>query len=152
MFRTLLQTPPDAVLFLLRLVLAIVFFPHGAQKTLGWFGGPGFSGMMHGFEQQGIPAVFAFLAIVAESAGAVGLFVGLLGRVAAAGILVNMLVAVVAVHGKFGFFMNWTGKQAGEGYEFHLLAIAMALAIVIRGSGLWSLDRALSARATGVPG
>ena len=144
MLRALFATPQDISLFIIRVTLAIVFFPHGAQKALGWFGGNGFSGTMGFFEHQGIPAVFAFLAIMAEFAGALGLFVGLLGRVAAAGILTNMLVAIVMIHGKNGFFMNWTGKQAGEGYELHLLVIAMCLVIILKGSGMFSVDRILA--------
>src|SRR5438309_414164 len=98
MLRALFATPADIALFILRIALAIVFFPHGAQKVFGWYGGNGFSATMAGFEHMGIPAIFAFLAIAAEFAGSLGLFLGLLGRVAAAGILANMLVAIVQVH------------------------------------------------------
>jgi putative oxidoreductase len=118
---------------------------HGAQKMLGWFGGYGFSGTMGFFTHQlGIPAPFAFLAICAEFFGGLGLIVGALGRIAAFGIMCNMIVAVVMVHIHNGFFMNWFGNQKGEGYEYHLLAIAAALAIIIEGSGALSVDRFLS--------
>jgi putative oxidoreductase len=144
-FRKLIQTGDDGVALLLRLVLGLVIFPHGAQKALGWFGGYGFSGTMGFFTQQlHIPAAFAFLAIVAEFAGSLGLVSGFLTRVAAAGILTNMLVAVALVHRHFGFFMNWTGQQPGEGFEYHLLVIAIALALIVRGGGAASVDRALS--------
>ncbi len=143
--KRLLATTNDGVLTLLRLVLGIVFFAHGAQKMLGWFGGYGFSGTM-GFLTSGmhIPAVFAFLAIAAEFFGSLGLILGLLTRIAAFGIAVNMLVAILMVHMQFGFFANWSGKQKGEGIEYHLLVLALAIALIIRGGGAFSADRALS--------
>jgi putative oxidoreductase len=91
-----------------------------------------------------IPAPFAFLAICAEFLGGIGLLLGLLGRVAAFGICCNMVVAIAMVHRHFGLFANWYGNQKGEGYEYHLLAIAIALAIMIKGSGAFSVDRAFS--------
>ena len=143
--RKILSTSNDYTLTIARLVLGIVFFAHGAQKMLGWFGGYGFSGTMGFFTQQmHIPAVFAFLAICAEFFGGLGLIVGLLSRIAAFGILCNMLVAVMTVHIHYGFFMNWTGKQKGEGFEYHILAIAISLAILGGGAGACSVDRLLS--------
>jgi putative oxidoreductase len=143
--RKLLSTPSDLTLTLLRLVLGVVFFAHGSQKMLGWFGGYGFSGTMGFFTQKmGIPAPFAFLAICAEFFGGLGLILGLLSRIAAFGIVCNMIVAVLTVHLHNGFFMNWTGQQKGEGFEYHLLAIAMGLTIMIKGAGAASIDRALS--------
>jgi putative oxidoreductase len=143
--RKILSTPNDLVLTLIRLVLGVVFFAHGAQKMLGWFGGYGFRGTMGFFTQQmHVPAAFAFLAICAEFFGGLGLIVGLLSRVAAFGVLCNMAVAIATVHRFNGFFMNWTGQQKGEGFEYHLLAIAMCLAILIRGAGALSIDHALS--------
>jgi putative oxidoreductase len=145
MFRKLINTTDDPVISVLRLALGVVFFAHGAQKALGWFGGYGFTGTMSFFTQQmHIPAPFAFLAICAEFFGGIGLLIGFLGRVAAFGIACNMVVAVVMIHWHFGFFANWSGIQKGEGYEYHLLAIAIALAIMTRGSGAFSADRALS--------
>ena len=145
MFRKLINTTDDLAITVLRLVLGVVFFAHGAQKALGWFGGYGFSGTMAFFTQQAhIPAPFAFLAICAEFLGGIGLILGLLGRVAAFGIACNMVVAVAMVHWHFGFFANWSGNQKGEGIEYHLLALAVALAIMIKGSGALSVDRALS--------
>ena len=145
MFRKLLTTSDDWTLTLLRLVLGVVFFAHGAQKMLGWFGGYGFSGTMGYFTHGGIPAPLAFLAIAAEFFGGIGLVVGFLSRVAAFGIVVNMLVAVLTVHLPFGLFMNWFGAQKGEGIEYHLLAIALGIAILVMGGGAASIDRALSA-------
>jgi len=145
MFRKLINTTDDSTVTILRLILGVVFFAHGAQKALGWFGGYGFSGTM-GFFTQGmhIPAAFAFLAICAEFLGSIGLLLGLLGRVAAFSICCNMLVAIVMVHRHFGLFANWFGNQKGEGFEYHLLAIAITFAIMIKGSGAFSIDRALS--------
>ena len=147
MFRKLIQTDADPVATLLRLTLGIVIFPHGAQKALGLFGGYGFTGTMGFFTGQlHIPALFAFLAIAAEFAGSLGLISGLLTRVAAFGIFCNMLVATALVHWNVGFFMNWYGAQQGEGYEYHLLAMGLALAVMIRGGGAASADRALRQR------
>ena len=140
----LIRTNPSAVPAILRLVLGAVFFTHGAQKMLGWWGGYGFSGTMNSMEHMGIPAVFAFLAIAAEFFGGLGLILGLLGRVAAFGIACTMVVAIVKVHAANGLFMNWSGQQKGEGFEYHLLVLAMTAAIMIAGSGAWSVDRALS--------
>src|SRR6516165_9036495 len=145
MFHKLLSTSNDLTLTLVRLVLGVVFFAHGAQKMLGWFGGYGFHGTMGFFTQaMHIPAPFAFLAICAEFFGGLGLLVGLLGRVAAFGIMCNMLVAILTVHIHNGFFANWSGQQKGEGFEYHLLAIALLLLVMIKGSGALSVDRALS--------
>jgi putative oxidoreductase len=146
MFAKLMRTDSrNLTLTVLRLVLGVVFFAHGAQKALGWFGGYGFSGTMGFFTQQlGIPAPLAFLAICAELLGSIGLIVGFLSRVAAFGIFCNMMVAVFMVHYKFGFFMNWGGTQKGEGFEFHLLALTMAATIMIAGAGAYSVDGMLA--------
>jgi len=148
MFRKLLATSDDWTRTLLRVVLGVIFFAHGAQKALGWFGGYGYTGTMGFFtNMMHIPWIFAFLAICAEFLGGLGLIVGLLGRVAAFGIICNMIVAVLMVHSHVGFFMNWTGQQKGEGFEYHLLAIAVSIVIVVRGSGAFSIDRVLSSKA-----
>ncbi len=147
MLGKLFKTDNDAVMSIVRLVLGVVFIAHGAQKMLGWFGGYGFSATMGAFtKQMGIPAIFAFLAIAAEFFGGLGLMLGLLSRIAAFGIAVEMAVAVALVHRHFGFFINWTGTQKGEGFEFHLLAIAMAFAILVKGAGAFSLDRVIYQR------
>jgi len=145
MIRKLIATDNDSATTILRLVLGVVFFAHGAQKMLGWFGGYGFTGTMGFFTGvMHIPAVFAFLAIAAEFFGGLGLIFGLLTRVAAFGIFSDMIVAVTMVHGRFGFFMNWTGTQKGEGYEYHLLILAATAFLMIRGAGAASVDRLLS--------
>jgi putative oxidoreductase len=141
MFRKLIQTDNDYTLAVLRVILGIVFFAHGAQKALGWFGGPGFGGTMNFFQQMGIPAPIAVLAIAAEFLGGLGLLVGFLARVAALGIITNMVVAILTVHGQVGLFMNWSGNQKDEGFEFHLLAIALGLAVLVKGAGALSIDR-----------
>ena len=130
-----------------RLILGLAMFPHGAQKVFGWFGGHGFTGTMQFFTgTMHIPALFAFLAIAAEFAGALGLIVGLLSRVAAFGVASVMVVAIVTVHASNGFFMNWLGNQKGEGFEYHLLAIGLALVVMIQGAGKASLDGLISRR------
>jgi putative oxidoreductase len=139
MIKKIFQTNDDAALLVLRLLLGIVFLPHGMQKLIG------FSGTMEFFTTKlGVPAVFAFLAIMAEGLGSLGLITGLLTRVAAVGIAVNMAVAVYMLHWQYGFFMNWFGNQKGEGYEYHLLAIAIAVALMIKGGGRWSIDKAIA--------
>ena len=147
----LFKTDNDVSTLVLRLVLGAVFFPHGAQMVLGWFGGYGLSGTMGFFTGTlHIPAPFAFLAIAAQFAGAIGLILGLFTRLAALGIAANMLVAVAMVHAQYGWFMNWFGNQKGEGFEYHLLAIGIALVLVVRGGGKWAADTAIenSLRAT----
>ena len=147
MWKKLFQTNDDTVALVLRLALGIVFFPHGMQKLFGWFGGYGFEGTMGFFTAKiGIPAVFAFLAIMAEGLGSLGLIAGLGTRVAAFGISVNMAVAVLMLHLQNGFFMNWFGNQKGEGYEYHLLVIGIGIALMITGGGKWSLDGMIAKR------
>jgi len=146
MFRKLITTDDNPATLILRLVLGVVFFAHGAQKLLGWFGGPGFSGTMGMFTGYlHIPAPLAFLAIAAEFFGGLGLILGFLTRIAAFGIAVNMLVAIATVHHSYGFFMNWTGTQKGEGFEYHLLVLAITAYLIIRGAGALSVDRAIAA-------
>ena len=145
--RAAVATDSSPAGLVLRMMLGVVMFPHGAQKLLGWFGGYGFSATMNHFtENMGIPWVLALLAVLAESLGAVALIVGFLTRITALGIGVVMTVAIVMVHSQNGFFMNWFGNKQGEGFEYHLLALAVAVALVIRGGGLWSVDRALAGK------
>ena len=146
MWRRVIRTGNSLPLAIGRVALGLVMLPHGTQKVFGWFGGSGFSGTMGFFEHQGIPALFALLAIAAEFLGALGLILGFLSRVAAFGVLCNMIVAVAMIHARNGFFMNWTGKQGGEGFEYHILVIAIALGLILCGGGAFSVDRALSSR------
>jgi putative oxidoreductase len=126
----------------LRLTLAAVLFPHGAQKLLGWWGGYGFDGT-HGFltGQIGLPGPLATGIILLEFLGPVLLVLGLLTRPVALATIGLMLGAIATVHWPFGFFMNWAGTQGGEGFEYHLLVIAIAAALLIQGAGALSLDR-----------
>jgi putative oxidoreductase len=141
----LLATDRSTLSTLLRITLGVVMLPHGLQKTMGWFGGYGYTGTMGFFASIGIPAFLGFLAIAAESAGAVALITGFGTRIAAFGIAVNMLVAAT-MHKGNGFFMNWSGQQKGEGFEYHLLAIAIAVVLMVAGGGRWSVDRAVAKR------
>ncbi|WP_413291619.1 DoxX family protein [Bdellovibrio sp. HCB337] len=144
MLKKIMRTDWDMSLLILRVVLGLVMFPHGAQKMLGWWGGGGFSGTVGFFGTMGVPAVFAILVILAEFLGSLGLIVGLLTRVAAFGIACVMLGAVFMVHLPNGFFMNWTGQQGGEGFEYHLLVLAMTVVLMMRGGGAYSLDRKIA--------
>jgi putative oxidoreductase len=145
MWKKLINTDNDVATLVIRVLLGVVFFPHGMQKLFGWFGGYGFTGTMGFFTGQlHVPALFAFLAIMAEGLGSLGLITGLFTRVAAFGVAVNMAVAVYMLHWQHGFFMNWFGQQKGEGFEYHLLVIAMAVALMIKGGGALSIDGALS--------
>jgi putative oxidoreductase len=141
------QTDDTWTGLILRLTLGLVMFPHGAQKLLGWYGGFGFSGTMGFFtETMHLPWLIAFLVIIGESFGSVALLLGLLTRFTAASLAVIMLGAVTMVHLPHGFFMNWFGKQAGEGYEYHLLVIGISLALLVTGAGKWSVDKVIAER------
>jgi putative oxidoreductase len=144
--KKLFQTDNDVSILVLRVLLGVVFFPHGAQKLVGWFGGNGFSQTMAAFTHGGIPAALAFLVIMSESIGSVALITGLFTRIAASSPAVTMIVCALGNHVKNGFFMNWFGKQQGEGFEYHILAVAIALALTIRGGGRWSLDGSIVKR------
>jgi putative oxidoreductase len=147
MLNKILSTDGSLATSLIRLTLGVAFFAHGAQKALGWFGGYGFAGTMGFFTgTMHIPALFAFLAIMAEFLGGLGLIFGALTRIAAFGIAATMLVAIATVHLPFGFFMNWSGTQKGEGFEYHLLVLAMTAFLIIKGAGAVSVDRLLATR------
>lgn len=144
---TLVVTNNALAPFIVRIFLALVILPHGLQKTVGLFGGYGFSGTMGYFTSQlGMPWIVALLVILAESAGAVALAAGFLTRFCAASIAMVMTGAIFMAHISNGFFMNWSGQQAGEGFEYHLLAIGMALSLVISGAGRLSVDGAIERR------
>ncbi|WP_345742335.1 DoxX family protein [Nitrospina watsonii] len=137
MFETENRTSP----VILRVLLGLVIFPHGAQKLLGWFGGHGLEGTLGFFTQtMGVPMVFALLVIAGEFFGSLGLIAGFLTRFSAFGVLCIMMGAMFMVHLDNGFFMNWSGNQAGEGYEYHLLAMGMAVALIVSGGGKYSVD------------
>jgi putative oxidoreductase len=143
----LFQTRADLTLTLARVILALVFLGHGTQKMFGWFGGLGFHRTLDVFQQtMAIPAPLTVMAMTAEVFGGLGLLVGLLTRVAAAGVLVVMIVAPIANGLYVRFFMNWQGRNPGEGFEYHLLAIALIVVILVHGAGAWSLDRLITQR------
>jgi putative oxidoreductase len=150
MARSLLRTPADGAALTARLALALILMPHGAQHALGWFGGYGFRGTLGWMTGTlGFPAPLATLAIVTELVAPVALLVGVGGRVAALGV-VGLMLGAISTHAANGFFMNWFGTlPAGrEGFEYHLVVIALALVVILRGSGALSLDRLLAAPAT----
>lgn len=123
-----------------RVSLGVVMLPHGLQKTVGLFGGHSFIETLDMMTSKGMPTLVAVLVILGESVGALGLIFGFLTRFAAFGIGLTMLGAIVLVHAQFGWFMNWAGQQAGEGYEYHILAIGLSLVVMIGGAGRYSLD------------
>lgn len=140
-----LATHADPGLVLARLTLAVVLWPHGAQKLLGWFGGYGWDGTMGFFTQTvGLPAPLAAGVILLEFFGPLLLLAGFLTRPVALGIVGLMAGAIATVHAPNGFFMNWFGQQSGEGFEYHLLVIGLAAVLALRGGGSLSLDRKLA--------
>jgi putative oxidoreductase len=146
--KALFQTDDGWAGFILRITLGLVMFPHGAQKLLGLFGGYGFSGTMGFFTQKlGIPWLIALLVIIGESFGSIALLAGFFTRFTAASLAIIMLGAISMVHIPHGFFMNWSGQQLGEGFEYHLLVIGIAATLLITGRGKWSVDRILMERA-----
>jgi putative oxidoreductase len=132
-------------LLIVRLTLGFVLLPHGMQKALGMFGGYGFTGTVGFFQSMGMPFIIGTLVILAEFAGSIGVIIGLGTRFMAASILLTMSGAMVlGGHLQNGFFMNWFGMQKGEGVEYFILIIGLALATVIGGSGKFSFDNLVS--------
>jgi putative oxidoreductase len=153
MLRKLVSTPNDAGALVARLALGLIIAPHGAQHALGWFGGYGFGGTFEWMTATlGFPAPLAALAIVTELIAPFGLVLGLGGRLAALGVA-GIMVGAITTHVANGFFMNWFGSlPAGtEGYEYHLLALALAVVVVIKGSGALSIDAGLTHRFEAAP-
>ena len=141
-----LQTDPSLALLVVRLGLGVIFFAHGAQKVLGWYGGHGLKGTVSSFQQRmGIPVALGLIASFTELLGGLGVLTGFLTRLSALGIAIVMLVAVYKLHWQNGFFLNW-GLQPGKGhgFEMNLALIAMALALMIGGGGSLSIDRLLT--------
>ena len=144
MLLQILATDSVWVLTLARIILGIIFFAHGAQKVFGWFGGPGLRKTLHHLtESLGLPTIIALSAVGSEFVGGVALILGFLARIGALVIVINMLAAIFMVHGKYGLFMNWFGDRKGNGIEYHLLAIALAIVIIAKGAGACSLDSLL---------
>lgn len=146
--KRLISTSPAYAPLLIRVTLAAIMLPHGAQKLLGWFGGYGFSGTMQYFTQSvGLPWIVAAGAILLEFLGSIALLFGAGTRAIAAGFIGIMLGAIVTTHAQFGFFMNWSGQLGGEGFEYHLLVIGMAASLLLSGAGRLSVDLRLHKRA-----
>lgn len=138
------QTNNDWVGLITRLTLGIVLFPHGAQKLLGIWGGYGFNGTM-GFltDTMNLPWLIAFVVIVIEFFGSLSIIIGFASRFWSALTIILFLGIIFTSHLDNGFFMNWSGNQPGEGYEFHLLMIGLSIATLINGSGKYSMDNAI---------
>ena len=146
MLQRLLVTSDDILPLIARLTIAFVIFPHGAQKLFGWFGGKGFGGTMTFFTEWGFPAYLVVALIVVESIGMLLLAIGFGGRFWAALLSVVMVVAVIKARHYQHFFMNWYAERRGEGFEYHVLVLGLALIVLIAGSGRGSVDRLLSRR------
>lgn len=141
MFDLLFSTSGDIIPLILRITAFVVIFPHGAQKLLGWFGGYGFKGTYGFFTgTMKFPGILAVLIILGESVGSVLLLVGFLTKFAALSITIIMIGAAFIAHRHNGFFINWNGNQKGEGYEFHILAAGLLIALVVGGAGVYSVD------------
>ncbi len=123
-----------------RVFLGIIIIPHGLQKMFGWFGGGGIEGTTAFFASLGLPSFVVYLVMIAEVLGGISLLIGFLSRFSAFILAIVLGYAALTIHSSVGFFMNWNGTLAGEGYEFHLLFIGLALVTMIRGSGAWSAD------------
>ena len=145
MWKRILETNNSAAQLLVRVALGVVIFPHGAQKAFGWFEGPGFGQTIQTFAKMGFPAWSTAILIVIELIGSVCLVAGFLTRIWALSITASMSICMFMYHVQNGFFMNWFGRQAGEGFEYHILVIGIALSLVVTGSGRLSLDGYLAA-------
>ena len=151
--KKLFATTDDLALTWLRIVVGFIVLAHGVQKLFGWFGGHGPAAVMESFQKWfGLPPALTMLVILADSVGAFLLILGLGTRVMAGAITAVMIGAIALVHGKWGFYMNWYSQPRGEGYEFHLLILAITLLLVVRGGGRWSLDRWIHERLPGKVG
>ena len=144
----LLDTPARPALTLARVTVAVVMFPHGAPHALGWFGGYGFGGTLGWMTGTlGFPAPLAALAIATELIAPVALLLGVGSRFAALGI-VGIMAGAAMTHLPNGFFMNWFGTlPAGtEGFEYHIVMLALSAVVAVEGGGALSLDRLVTRR------
>ena len=144
MFKKIINTGNDHSLLILRVVLGVVLMAHGLQKAFGWFNGFGWNNTINYFTGTvGIPALLGAFVILIETLGALFLILGFAGRINAALMGIVIIGAMVVDHVKNGFYMNWFGIQKGEGFEFDLLFIAISIALILKGSGSFSVDRLL---------
>ena len=147
MLQKIIGTTDNVAVAIVRVMLGVVMFAHGAPKLFGWFGGAGPARTLASLSTHGVPTALGWCVIIAECFGGLALIIGFLSRIAAAALAIDMACAILIVHKQFGFFMNFSGNQKGEGFEYHLLAIAMALCVLVAGAGSASVDRSLSAGA-----
>jgi len=143
MFNEFLRTDNSPAQLFIRLALGVVMFPHGAQKVLGWFGGPGITKTLQAFAGMGFPQWSVVALMGVESLGAMLLVFGFLTRLWAIGIGASITICMFLSHVQHGFFMNWFGQQQGEGFEYHLLVIGICVALLLKGGGALSMDRKL---------
>ena len=145
LFRTLVKTNLNIGFSIARLTLGLVIFPHGAQKLVGLFGGYGYSATIEMFTtQMGLPSLVAFSVIMIEFFGSISLILGFFSRFWAVSLAAMFTGIIITTQIEHGFFMNWYGNQAGEGYEYSLLVIGLALSVLLNGSGKWSIDSLIS--------
>ncbi|MCI0454207.1 MAG: DoxX family protein [Candidatus Dadabacteria bacterium] len=138
------KTYPSWAPIFARLTLGIIFFAHGSQKLLGWFGGPGWSGTIQFFEQGGVPPFLAILLIITEFFGGIAIILGFFTRLAALGLTIAMIVAIFTVHLQHGFFLNWFNvPNMGHGIEMNLALIGLSLSLLVWGGGNLSIDQAI---------
>lgn len=141
MKQLLFKTTDSWTAFVLRLTLGLVIFPHGAQKTFGWFGGPGFTKEMNMLQEHvHLPWIVAFLVILIEFIGSIGLIFGQATRIWSIAFIGLFIEIIFTAHIQHGFFMNWFGNQQGEGCEYHILVIGIAISLLFQGGGKYSLD------------
>lgn len=141
MFKAFVKTDKSGAQLFLRLALAVVIFPHGAQKVFGWYGGLGFEKTLEAFTNMGFPIWTTVALMATEFLGSILLAVGYLTRLWALSMGTAITICMFLNHVEHGFFMNWFGQQKGEGFEYHILVIGIALALLIGGGGALSVDR-----------
>lgn len=146
MRQLIFNTGNDLAGLILRLTLGLIMFPHGAQKAFGWFNGPGFTKEMEHLQHLNIPWIFVLLVILIEFFGAISLIFGFASRLWAIAFFILFVGIIYTAHLQFGFFMNWFGKQQGEGFEYHLLVLGICLALCITGSGKFSIDNLIQSK------
>lgn len=145
--RKFFSTTNDGMLTLLRIAAGFIVLAHGVQKLFGWFGGHGVTATMDSFEQWfDLPGFVTLLVIMSDSGGALFLMIGFATRFMASSIALVMLGAIALVHGRWGFYMNWYSERRGEGFEFHLLILAIMIVLIVRGGGRASVDLWLAQR------
>jgi len=144
MFKNFVRTDNSPAQLFIRLALGVVMFPHGAQKVFGWFGGPGLEQTLRTFSEMGFPVWSTLVLMVIEYLGSIFLIMGFLTRLWAIGMATTITICMFMNHVQNGFFMNWFGQQNGEGIEYHILVIGIAIALTLRGGGMFSVDRSLT--------